>query len=111
MANHGIQDYDRAVYEKEIGGMPMPAYMQWLIDKYDLKNTTKELLNDEHLSIYKKMLPSIQFIPGALDFLKHLKTSGKKIGIATACDMDIMDEVLNVYPELNKLIDCLVTCT
>ena len=111
MANHGIPDYNRSVHEKEIGGMPMPAYMQWLIDRYELRNTTKELLNDEHLSIYKSMLPSIQFIPGALDFLKHLKANGKKIGIATACDMDIMDQVMSVYPEFSELIECLVTCT
>ena len=104
MEQHGIYDYDRAAHEKEIGGMPMPTYMQWLIDKYDLKGTTKELLNDEHLDIYKKLLPSVSFIPGALQFLKGLKSKGKKIGIATACDLDIMDQVMAIHPDLGELI-------
>ena len=47
MANHGIPNYDRSVYEKVIGGMPIPEYMQWLIDKFDIKNVTKESLNDD----------------------------------------------------------------
>ena len=48
MANHGIPNYDRSVYEKVIGGMPIPEYMQWLIDKFDIKNVTKESLNGEN---------------------------------------------------------------
>ena len=111
MANHGIPNYDRSVYEKVIGGMPIPEYMQWLIDKFDIKNVTKESLNGENQVIYKKMIPSIPFIPGALKFLEHLKASGKKIGIATACEIEIMDYVMTVHPMLSELVDCVVTCT
>lgn len=51
-----------------------------------------------------------QLYPYALDYLKYLKSIGKKIGIATACQRHILEKFLGAHSEVKQLIDCVATC-
>lgn len=48
--------------------------------------------------------------PHALEYLKYLKSRGKTVGIATACQSHIIGRFMDAHLEVKQLIDWISTC-
>lgn len=77
-------------------------------DAFRLEDSLETIMNDWTTMAYTHYSQSISLKEGALDFLKKLKSSGIKIGLATSNSVTLLEAVLrnnNIY----SYFDCITT--
>ncbi|KAH0575445.1 Beta-phosphoglucomutase [Spironucleus salmonicida] len=102
--------FNRHQYEDRIGGLSIKKFTEFLTKEFKLDVQPQQIYKDR-LDAFTAQIKQIQFIDGAIQFLKLLKSQGKKVGIASATDPDYFKIITSTYPELIELTNnTIVTC-
>lgn len=92
LSNYGIdtpEDYDR-----EIAGMGFELAAQYTIDRFHLNRTVNEVINEWNNIVKDLFATEIFLFSGVKQYLRSLKSKGKKLGIATVNSLELTESVL-----------------
>lgn len=93
LSSYGIET--PSDYDKEIAGMGFELAAKYTIDRFNLNRTVNEVM-DEWNNIVKDIYASEVFLfDGAGEYLRSLKSDGKKICVATVNNLDLTESVLS----------------
>lgn len=97
-------------YIKEIAGKRPAEIAAYIIEHFQLTDVSQEsILNCMERNHMHYFSNSVQFIEGAVEFLRYLASKGVSIGIATASTHKIVEQFFSNHPEVRALIDSVVT--
>ena len=94
--------------QKEIEGMSFTETAAYFIKRFDLPETVEELKDTWSAQAIDEYRDNVKLKPGVVDFLKLLKDTNRKVGIATSNSRNLMNVFLEAN-DLNQYIDVAVT--
>lgn len=94
--------------QKDIEGLSMNDTAEYFLKHFPISYT-----KDELITIWNKMAEyeyrhEVFYKEGALEFIKHLKKQGMKLGIATSNSRELV-EVTNEHLHFMDYMDCVIT--
>lgn len=93
LSSYGIET--PSDYDKEIAGMGFELAAKYTIDRFNLNRTVNEVI-DEWNNIVKDIYASEVFLfDGVGEYLRSLKSDGKKLCVATVNNLDLTELVLS----------------
>lgn len=103
LSSYGIET--PSDYDKEIAGMGFELAAKYTIDRFNLNRTVNEVM-DEWNNIVKDIYASEVFLfDGVGEYLRSLKSDGKKLCVATVNNLDLTESVLSNNGVLNLFDD------
>ena len=72
-------------YISKISTVTFEQGVQYIIERYGIRKTKQELLKEVEAMAYLEYSEKIPLKPGAMEILKKLRSTGKKIALVTSC--------------------------
>ena len=78
-------------FQSEIEGMSYRSTIEYMKDRFSLKESVEELMAEIHEMAIDKYEKEVTFKPGALEFLKECRSSGILCGMSTSNSRELLN--------------------
>lgn len=78
-------------FQSEIEGMSYRSAIEYMKDRFSLKESVEELMAEIHEMAIDKYEKEVTFKPGALEFLKECRSSGILCGMSTSNSRELLN--------------------
>ena len=99
LSSYGIDTPDD--YDREIAGMSFEMAAKYTIDRFNLECTVNEVIKEWNDIVRDIFATEISLFEGAQEYLRYLKSKGKRLSVATVNNLELTIPVL----ENNKVLD------
>ena len=99
LSSYGFETPDD--YDREIAGMGFELAAEYTINRFKLNRTVNEVINEWNDIVRDIFATEISLFEGAEEYLRYLKSKGKKLSVATVNNLELTIPVL----ENNNVLD------
>ena len=92
LSGYGIDTPDD--YDREIASMGFELAAQYTIDRFHLNLTVNEVMDELNKNVKDVFTTEIVLFSGAEEYLRSLKSKGKKLSVATVNSLELTESIL-----------------
>jgi len=98
-------------FQDAIAGFNVVECARYVKERYGIADHVDDIIAEWEETYLKLYATDLDYIQGAVDFIRAMRERGLKIGIATAADMQALGAYFSAHEDTRGLFDVIVTTT